>query len=107
MGKLKQLLCRHSYETRFLKHVISGDEGAASLAELIHQIRHPKFDYWYEPYSYCPKCYKEIHSLECEHDWKPANDDGSGPLLKSGIKPKRVAICSKCGTPLYRVSADF
>ena len=76
---------------------------ARNLSEFFSKIPYVNFNYWDERFEYCPKCYKEVHYPICEHDWQPAEDDGSAPLY-CGIKPKRIAICSKCGTQKYNVS---
>jgi NADH pyrophosphatase NudC (nudix superfamily) len=79
---------------------------ASGLSEAIRKLQYVNFNYWDEKIKYCPKCYKEVHGSVCEHDWEPANDDGNAPLY-NGIKPVRVAICSKCGTAKYKVSGKL
>lgn len=104
---LKRFVCNHEWETTYMRHTDSTGRGeAASLLEVFKQLQYVDFSYWDEPYDYCTKCSKQDHFFRCEHVWCPAIDDGSAPLY-NGIKPKRIAVCSKCKTPLYRVSGKL
>ncbi len=100
---IKQLFCQHEYEIRYVRHTDStGIVYARNLSDFLRKIPYVDFHYWDERFEYCPKCYKEVHYPICEHDWQPAEDDGSAPLY-CGIKPEKVAICKKCGTKKFHV----
>ena len=98
--ELRELLCRHEWKTQLQQHIVCDETDGMSLGEAVESLYN--FKYWNERYHYCPKCHKEIHSSLCDHDWRPVKDDHCGPVYL-GIKAEKIAVCSKCGTILYRV----
>lgn len=57
---------------------------------------------WIGPvFDYCSKCGERRPHPECKHRYKKVRDDGSGPIV-NGKRMELKAVCSKCGSKLYK-----
>ena len=97
MGILKKLFRKSSNQPK--------QENACEHDWVLEEPTHEvgiSFKMWEGPLmEYCRKCGAWRRRPECDHNWKPIDDDGRG-ITVNGRKTKRVAIRSKCGAAKYK-----